>query len=196
MKYEGAMTIKFDSSTATRLALEVLGSSYAEIPDWAETEWGGKKEKFRNFVGAFHWDEGRCASMVQRDCLPADGDFGHAVRDVLRIVAEALPGKAFSAQAVRDSATGPACDITTNYVGFGDIQTLEIFYPCGRLVLKEYTCRECGCGVVSAAECNPDQIYICPECGEEVSFEEECMAHEPEAEARTIHVKQRVPGTY
>ena len=189
MKYEGSVTIKFDSSTTTRTALETLGAAYSKLPDWSSAEWGEKVEEFRRFIGAFHWEEGRCASMVIRDCFSAEEEFGRAVRCVLRIVGEGITGKPFSMQATCDANNGAACDVVCNYIGFGDITVEETLYPRGRLSLIDYCCLECGNPIINAKDCNPNIIYVCKECGKEVGFAEQYSAHEPKYEMYSVHIK-------
>lgn len=190
VKFEGAVEFKFDSTTTTREALGAVSQAYRELPAWAEAEWGKEKAKdFHRFIGAFHWADGCRVAMAMANCFSADEDFGNAVCLVMRLIAEAVPSKAFSVQAVCESSDGPACDLTAAYAGSGYIKAMEVFYPCGRLVLKRFTCPECSAEVVSAADCNPKQIYICPECGAEVNFEEECTAFEPICRTRRLAVK-------
>ena len=189
VNYEGAVTIKFDSSTTTRSALEALGAAYAELPGWVIAEWKDQVEQFRRFVGAFHWEEGRCASMVLRNCFPAEEEFGRAVRGVLRIVADNVQDKPFSLQAACDAEGGPACDVVSTYVGFGDITVTETVYPCGRLSLADFHCPECGNSIVSAEECHPDVVYVCEECGRSVQFSEECSAYAPRTQGYSVRVK-------
>ncbi|MBQ4649853.1 MAG: hypothetical protein IJB73_04050 [Firmicutes bacterium] len=51
----------------------------------------------------------------------------------------------------------------------GTLKTKTTYYPSG--YTEFIWCEECGGNVVALEECDPEQTYFCPDCGEELSIE-------------------------
>ena len=120
--------------------------------------------------------------IVTDNSLSLDGSDGYYIpEDMLNVmdailisIAEANKELSFVCEMATDS-TYSECEYDARYER-GVLSIDSTYHPNG--YMEAFYCYECDALVITAEECERGKTYICPECGEELNFDEDLPVHE------------------
>ncbi len=172
MYYTNNITIEMKDNTTATKALEILKERLATGFEFDKEYRRNPSERMAEALEV----EKNTITIPEEDGFHTPDHSMVVVVELMKAVATELKNETFFCFSCNTSDCDEA-QIEAEYEN-GILKTETAYYPNG---YTEYLyCEECGADVVAMEEYDPNETYICPDCGEELDMESVYEEWKPE----------------